>query len=756
MAVNKNLSQPDQELNRWQRMLQGSFLWLFVLILTSGLTLIFSFNLVTAAPVNVAVGLPAAEDIFAPRSITYESQYLLQEAQQQVYDGVTEVYTRPENEDIGRRQLNRVRAVFSFIDVIRADALVSKETKLTYLDAIELLNLEEQVGLNVLDLTGEEYNFAKAEVTRIVGELMRDDIREEQIRDYQRIARRDVSLELTPTQENVVTALAPQFIVATVFPDMDTTAALRAEAVAGVEPIFVEISQDERIVRAGDIVTELDVEKLTQLGLLERTTDWRDVVAIFLGSFLFVVILTSYWQQFPVGVARDENGRYLTALTILILFFAILAKLTLATPGLFPYLFPIASLGMLLTVLFDSRLAMVVIFLMALLFGYNAPNSLELTIYAAAGGILAVLNLKDAQRINAFFRAGLVAAVGYAAVIVIFQYTRESTELLPALQLLSIGFINGIASAGLTLILFFILGSVMGLTTTLQLQELARFDHPLLQELLREAPGTYHHSIMVANLAEQAAENIKANSTLIRVGAFYHDIGKMNRPPFFTENQEGNSPHDNLDPLTSARIILNHVTDGLELAKKYRLPDRIRDFIAQHHGKRIVKGFYYKALDQAAEGEAVNIEEFRYPGPRPRSREVAIVMLADAVESTSRALQPNSEREIEKLVNTLIDEDVTEGQLNESGLTMGDISKIRASFIKTIKGRFHVRVKYPGNDEMMAGNETGLNSPEQQRNEAVIADAGLTTAGDGAAGPAENENGALEEMNDPAEVEELN
>jgi putative nucleotidyltransferase with HDIG domain len=266
------------------------------------------------------------------------------------------------------------------------------------------------------------------------------------------------------------------------------------------------------------------------------------------------------------------------------------------------------------------------------------------------------------------------------------------------------GLANGILSAALTLAGFFVMGGVFGVTTTLHLQDLSRLDHPLLQELLRRAPGTYHHSIMVANLAEQAAERTKANSALVRVGAFYHDIGKMKRPPFFTENQEGVNPHDSLDPYSSARIIVSHVSDGLELARRYRLPHRIRDFIAEHHGDRVVKGFYLKAKEQADdEADTVETKPFQHKGPRPRSRETGIVMLADAVEATSSALRPNTEKAIEKLVNSLIEEHLTEGQLDDSDLTLGDVRLIRASFIETLKGRFHLRVKYPGNEELEAG-----------------------------------------------------
>jgi putative nucleotidyltransferase with HDIG domain len=187
----------------------------------------------------------------------------------------------------------------------------------------------------------------------------------------------------------------------------------------------------------------------------------------------------------------------------------------------------------------------------------------------------------------------------------------------------------------------------------------------------------------------------------VRVGAFYHDIGKMNNPGFFTENQESINPHDNLDPYESAKIIIAHVPDGLALAKKYKLPDRIRDFIAEHHGERLVWGFYRKAVALADGDETqVDMEKFRYPGPRPRCRESGIVMLADATEATSTALRPNSGKAIEKLVNKIIDDDVMQGQLNNTGLTMRDIQMVRESFIETLKGRFHVRVKYPGNEQI--------------------------------------------------------
>ncbi len=395
-----------------------------------------------------------------------------------------------------------------------------------------------------------------------------------------------------------------------------------------------------------------------------------------------------------------------------------------STPDFWPLLFPLAAMSMMLAVVFDLRLSVLVTVILAALFGFVAPDSLRLVMYAAISGLIAIFTLRDAQRVISYFRSGLFAAVAGMIVLLIYALPQE-TEILQVLTqfLYSLG--NGLLSAAVTLVGFFVLGSVFGIITTLQLQDLSRLDHPLLQELLRRAPGTYHHSIMVANLAEQAAERVRANSTLVRVGAFYHDIGKVNRPPFFTENQEGVNPHDTLDPYTSARIIIAHVSDGLELAQSYRLPLQIQDFIAEHHGQRIVKGFYLKACSQAGDkADEVDMEKFRYPGPRPRSREAGIVMMADAIEATSSAVHPNTPAAIEKLVDSIVDEDIMEGQLNDSGLSLGDIERIRSSFIETLKGRFHVRVKYPGNELLEAAQAPAAALPAPQVEAPTLPDAG--------------------------------
>lgn len=679
-------------------MARSSFLWLFAMAMAAAITLILSFNLVRPSNIDVKVGLPAANDVFAPHAVTYTSDILTNQAKEQARSHVNDVYT-PLDLSIGRAQLSWAQAVFAFIEVVRADTQSNSDTKLFYLQSIDGLTIDTQVGQDLLTLTQADYEVTKESVLTIIEELMRQEIRPDLLSEFQRVARRP-SLVLTETQDHAVTNLAYQFIVPNMFLNEEATEQARAEAVADVAAITRTISEGQRVVRAGDIITELDIEMLEQLGLLQAETDWRDVGSIFLASLLSVVIVTLYGQQSQDRI--PGNGRYMSAVVLLILLFTAAARLMVSGPSYLIYWYPITTLSMLLLIMLGLRLAIVITIMMAAMVGFIAPNSLELSMYIAAGGLMAVLLLRDAQRVNAFFRAGLAAAVGHITVTIIFQLP-QNQDVVAVLQQILFGLGNGVLSAALTLVGFFVVGSLFGVITILQLQELTRLDHPLLQELLRKAPGTYHHSIMVANLAEQASERVKnVNSALVRVGAFYHDIGKMKRPPFFTENQEGVNPHDALEPESSARIITSHVSEGLELARKYRLPLRIRDFIAEHHGNRIVKGFYLKAVALADGDEnSVDKERFRYHGPRPRSRETGIVMLADSIEATSTALRPSTEKAIEKLVNSIVDEHVTEGQLNNSGLTLGDIQVIRASFIDTLKGRFHVRVKYPGNESMM-------------------------------------------------------
>lgn len=701
-------SLPEVPFERWRPWIRRYALPIFIVVLITGMTLILSIELPGSAQIEVAVDQPAPNDIFAPRALTYVSNLLTTQAREQASRSVAEIYT-PLDLGIGRSQLANAREIFAFIETVRADSSATTGRRLSYLQAIDGVEIDEEVAQGLLSLSQSDYEGVKANVLGIIEDLMREEIRPNQISDYQRSAQRLASLDLSILQTQIVTELAYQFIVPTVFPNEEATTKARADAAAAIEPITRNVARDQRIVRAGDIVGAVDYELLTELGLLRQQTDWRQATSMFMASTLIVLLIALYWVRFQR--VQFPNGRYLGVLGGLILLFTLMAKI-MVSEGALSYWYPLAALSMLLAVVYDIRFSILITVLMAALTGFISLNSLETAVFLSTGGIVSILTLRDAQRIAAFFRAGLLAALGYIFVVVMFWLPQDSNPtnlILPSL--FSLG--NGLLSSALTLAGFYVLGGLFGIVTILQLQDLSRLDHPLLRELLRRAPGTYHHSIMVANLAEQAAERVNANSTLVRVGAFYHDVGKMVRPPFFVENQEGSDPHSSLDASTSARIIVNHVADGLALARKYRLPFRIQDIIAEHHGNRVVKSFFRKAQEAAGEGVVVDIQPFQYPGPRPGSRESAIVMLADAIDATSTAVRPNTEKAIEKLVNSIVEEDVLGGQLSRSGLSMGDIDEVRNSFIETLKGRFHVRVQYPGNEFLSAENlpELGVYVP---------------------------------------------
>ena len=352
----------------------------------------------------------------------------------------------------------------------------------------------------------------------------------------------------------------------------------------------------------------------------------------------------------------------------------------------------------------SSRAAIILALPLGILTSYGLPYDLELTLYYLFGCAFGVLMIRNVQRLLTFFWAGLGVTLAGSAVVLAFRLINPASDAIGIVTLIGAAGFNGVASATLTIFLQFFLAQVLGFTTTLQLIDISRPDHPLLQFILRNAPGTYQHSLQIANLAEQAAESIEADALLTRVGALYHDAGKARLPHYFIENQvEGAlNPHDDLPPLESAAIIIRHITDGVELAAKYRMPKRIKEFIREHHGTMITRYQYHKALE-AADGNAqmLDTEAFRYPGPKPQSRETALVMLADGVEARSRAERPDTEEAIHTMVKDVVNNRLNAGQLDDTTLTMQDLRKVIDSFVTTLRGIYHPRIQYPdsGKDE---------------------------------------------------------
>lgn len=450
------------------------------------------------------------------------------------------------------------------------------------------------------------------------------------------------------------------------------------------------------------IVAAISIAVFFVILLFEIGLSWPKIAGLtcFLAStFTFLVL---YLRVEHRDLLADSD-----AMMLLGLLFVSAALLTQLSKEWFsPLVTPLAAFTILAGLLLSRQLAFVVSIVLSLVLGMLNDFSLEYFVIHLFGTLTAVAFLPSIRNRADITRLGLkIAVVNIAAILIIHLFRLWPVKTLEANVVW--GAANGFVSVLLVLATLPFLESFFSRTTSIKLLELADFNQPLLKRLMLEAPGTYHHSLIMASLAEQAAEAIGANSLLARVGAYYHDIGKLLNPDYFIENQQrSDNPHDPLAPTMSSLILISHVKEGAALAKKFKIDRVIIDCIEQHHGNSLIHYFYHRALEQNAEIEADN---FRYPGPKPQTREAALVMLADSVEAAGRTLANPTHDQIEELVDDIIRRKMEDGQLDECPLTFGDLNKVRDSFVATLHGMFHQRVKYPDLDE--AEEESGRRAP---------------------------------------------
>ncbi|MCA9398257.1 MAG: HDIG domain-containing protein [Candidatus Omnitrophica bacterium] len=362
------------------------------------------------------------------------------------------------------------------------------------------------------------------------------------------------------------------------------------------------------------------------------------------------------------------------------------------------YYVPVAGIAMLTMLLFnDLQLAFIMSLASSVLVRLIVGGDIGMFLTFFIGSLAGAYTVRDARTRGKLISAGLFVSV--MNVIAILLLTPNASSLMTthfAINYLYPAAANGFISAFLVVATLKVFEYLFGVMTNYSLLELSDFNQPLLKRMVYEAPGTYHHSLMVSNLAEAAADSIGANALLTRVGAYYHDIGKMVKSEYFTENQSiGGNKHDTMEPSMSRLVILNHVKEGIELAKKHKLNQKIIDFIPQHHGTSLMYYFYQRALEESEEGEEVNEDDFRYPGPKPQTRETAITLLADSVEGATRALDDPNPTNIEETVKKIVNNKFIDGQLDECPLTLKEIETITNTFIRVLTAMYHGRVKYP-------------------------------------------------------------
>ena len=671
------------------------------------------------SPVRLKLGDLVPGDIRAPRAQTFTSELQTEAARAAARDGVEPQYDytseraiaiAAEQLDAFRRSITPLETAFS----PNTDA----ETRQSLLQ-LAVPQLTEGVRETLMALAPDRWPAVRDEAARILDATERSELRDT-----------DVAFERTRLADRMAggldmpeRALAAEIIAPLVVPNSSFSSLLTEQEkdrrAALVTPLEERIVQGEIIVRGGTKLTELDLEKINAFGLADTVPDVASLGGWFMLAGVLVAVPLGWLWRFRRAFWHRNNVIFL--LGLLIVFAAFALKLTAGRPAL-PYILPTAAIGMLVAILLDTGTATITMVVIGLIAGAVNGLSLELAAYTFLGGFAGILAIRRGDRLQAFLQAGAAVLVMNALVVTTFALLGEH-DLTGLVQLLGAAALAAGGSAIAAVGSFAVLGNLFGILTIFQLLELANPSQPLLRRLLLETPGTYHHSLMVGNLAERAATAIGADPLITRVAAYYHDIGKLANPRAFIENQAGGENiHDELQPEASAQVLKAHVADGIDIAYQARLPKVLIAFVPQHHGTSVMSFFFAKAREAAAapygglgtaEGrkaaDAVDARRFRHAGPKPQTREAAMIMLADGVEAAVRSLDSRDEGAIRAMVSRIVNERMDDGQFDECDLTLRDVEKIKSAFVDQLLGMYHQRVAYPQNKvvELEARRQAG-------------------------------------------------
>lgn len=644
------------------------------------------------------IGDVAFQDINAPRTFSYESTILTEEAQKDAEKSVQPIYLAADP-SITRKQVEKLRVVLNYFSAVRSDSYSTLGQKISDVQKLSDLTISSETAESIFSLDDEKWADIQAESLYLLEEMMRNSIREDQIATMQRNVSTQISFDFNETESGIINNIVTQMIVANSIYSNNATSEAIQSARENVQPVLKTYVAGETIVSSGEVIDALTLEALQELGYTEPRNKLMD----YLSAALLTAVLIAF-NALYIRRIRQTSGKRIQDLPIIAITFMVFllaAKLIIPNHTILPYMFPLAAFGLTIASLYDYETGLIFSITLSILSAYNESSTIDLAIYYLVPTAIAIFILGRGRRITIFFMAGLAIGFSGSALVIAYRLLNSYLDFSGVSSLIGAAFINGFGSISLTLIFQYILSQLTGKTTALQLMDLARPDHPLLQELLINAPGTYQHSLQVSNLAEQAAKVINADALLTRVGALYHDVGKLKNPLFFIENQPTTQidTHDKMNPAKASSTIIRHVEDGLKLAQEYHLPPQIQAFIKEHHATSLTRYQYNQAINESADPHKVDAELFRYPGPDPNSKETALLMLADGCEARVRAESPKTVEEIRKIVDGAIDHYLTNGYLAHTELTLDDLRLVAESFTKTLKNSYHQRVKYPESSE---------------------------------------------------------
>ena len=643
----------------------------------------------------------------APRAISYESDVLTEEAREAAAAAVPpKLVFEP---SIYRRQLGELEQQLLQIQEARRATLgdAARESQIRAATAGAL-------GQRAIDTfaaaTDAEFGALADEARALLEAVLGGpEVTAEQIEEARRGLASRIAGELSADELVALTELLTPLIVANVVVDPEETTAARDVARSRVAAVRVTRERGQVLVEEGRELSAADLEMLREAELHTSGVEARAIAAAVIvallggaasGAYLYVVRPPAL-----VGVRR------LTLFALLLLLPAVALKFSL--PLLLPdierhflvYAIPIAAAPMAAAVLLDLGVAMLLTLLLAVVASFvsialpfadaaggGQLETARIWLALSSGSLAGVFVASRALHVNRYLAAGLATGGAVIASLLAIWLLDADRQIADLAWIVAGGTVSGLASALIGVGFFLLLSRPFGIITRVELMELAQFGHPLLRRLQDEAPGTFQHSVLVSNLAERAADRIGADPLLVRVGAYYHDVGKLTAPEFFIENQSEEDPHSTLDPLQSTRMIQQHVAAGVELARREGIPAAVAQFIPQHHGTRRVQFFYRRA---AADDPSIDPELFRYPGPRPQSREAAIIMLADSSEAAVRASTDRTFESIAATVNGIVRERIEEDQFAECDISLRDLRVVAESFVQTLNAVYHPRVAYP-------------------------------------------------------------
>ena len=561
--------------------------------------------------------------------------------------------------------------------------------------------IEESVFLSLVSADEEELNITKDFTITALNTVMSSRILASNVEN----AKKQVEEELRYTSidnnmKNAAISLARSAIIQNVFYDSQKTEEQRTKAVESVEP--VQILQGQVIVEENQLVDREIYRQLELTGFLNT----KQTIYPYLGLLLFIILtFIVFYYFFYFSKTKGENHHNQLLIFSLVWIFSLGMMKIFSVIVDFPYInfayfFPGAMAAMLIKMLLNDRLSVAMTILLGvygtIIFNGESPNNLDFSmgLYIMFSGFAAISILSRENFKTKVLSAGiLLSLVNVAFLYSLLFIMNGSYSNMEYLYYAIAAIVSGLGSAVLTMGLLPFFEAGFGILSSIKLLELSNPNHPLLRKILTEAPGTYHHSVMVANLAESACEAIGANGLLARVGCYYHDIGKTKRPQFFIENQlSENNPHDQMSPKTSRDIIIAHANDGAEMLCKAKFPKEIVEIAEQHHGTTLLKFFYYKALKK---DETIKEADYRYPGPKAQTKEAAIVGIADSVEAAVRSMQHPTPEKIEELVVRIINDRIQDRQFDECDITLKELHMVKCSLCESLNGIFHSRIEYP-------------------------------------------------------------